>query len=114
MPDLEKLRDLEKRLVEAEGASRELDEEIHAMRPESKVIEPPRYTTSIDSALALIEEKLPGWDWTVGTWGAEAGPYGVVQKRGTSTSFAAIAETPALGCCLALVRALIAQEEGRG
>lgn len=35
----------------------------------------PRYTSSIDAALALVERKLPGYRWSVGATGIRAGTH---------------------------------------
>ena len=55
------MEDLIKRLEEATGSDQDLDAEIHALMPEPKVIEPPKYTTSLDAALTLVPE---GWRGT--------------------------------------------------
>ena len=66
----------------------------------------PRYTASLDAALALVERVLPGWGFYIrrNAYGCEAalvssGLCGVTQPR-------IEAPTPALALCLALVRAL--------
>lgn len=146
MPDLAKLRDLESRLVEAEGASRELDGVIGAAlrikadhipdwadenfpvwrgRPDGRVEvvhtdgkggvhwEVPRYTESIDAALALIEEKLPGWlNSSIKTGENKYAAY-VWQPRSAVSEYRAedIRSTRAIAMLAALVRALIAMEQ---
>lgn len=80
-----------------------------------------KVTASIDAALALVERKLPGWEWLVRT-------NFVADKFSTLPFFAhitspewhvthngphgeAYAKTPALALCAALIRALIGMEE---
>jgi hypothetical protein len=36
-----------------------------AVRDDVEIWMPPAYTASLDAALALVEEKLPGWDWSL-------------------------------------------------
>lgn len=64
----------------------------------------PRYTASLDAALALVEKKLPGWDWEVHNNGLAR----LLSPEGNSIY--ANAPTPALALCLALLRALQAME----
>lgn len=123
--------------LEKEGGSRELDAEIHLALDETgnmewyvardgeemivsgddihgrKPVNFPKYTTSLDAAIALCERVLPGWDW-----------YRVASHDGTVYMGVAPkqrAHVPAAGTwsnhpemcialCIALLRAL---EEGK-
>jgi hypothetical protein len=142
MTDSTALVELEKRLAEATGADREIDarltlavlgqagfgtENRHsvfsrnvddwARRGELARVcdnyEIPKYTASIDAALALVsrcfgESKLAAWD--IG-FAYNGGPYSArIYLADTDTGTAEIEVThrhsPALALCLALVRAL--------
>ncbi len=84
----------------------------------------PPYTASLDSALALVEAKLPGWWWEVshGVLSASGhGPFwaslyfgnrGLWDEDGEPTTIPG--PTPPLALLLALCRALQAQAEGEG
>lgn len=62
-------------------------------------------TTSLDAALALAERVLPGWSWTVGTRDVP-GCTAVIDSNGGSPILGeAIAPTPALALCIAILRA---------
>lgn len=71
---------------------------------------PPAYTSSLDAALALVEEVLPGWDWSrdvdgsfyLWSGGDVLTPREIHQKR---------LANDALTCDAALLRALIAKQE---
>src|SRR5690348_3628613 len=90
MTDRETLLSLERRLASAGGADRELDYALYrgfmlpprtaelwdsniAVRKErlpqgyDVYSGTPKYTASVDEALALMERMLPGWQWAVGT-----------------------------------------------
>lgn len=112
------LRELEKRLEEATGPSQTLDRQINdtlGLPP----IGYPRFTSSLDAAVALVERVLPGWEWErkceTNRWkfvrliGPEFHKYefmGPHNKHCTAWTFG---ETPPLALCLALIRALIAK-----
>lgn len=125
MADLETLRDLETRLIEAEKPDRDLDRELNVAcgLDMNKVIHRGyllinAYTQSIDAALALIERMLPMPGYSLqhayggmGGWMLRAG----VGAHGTEFIARRDDREPALALLTALVRALIAQqEEGRG
>lgn len=74
--------DIRRRLAEATGPDRELDHLIHSVlvEPVGTIIRNPKrfggaficadvtapsYTASLDAALALVKEKLPGWSWNI-------------------------------------------------
>lgn len=70
------------------------------------------YTTSLDAALALLGEVLPGWavcQWHIGL--VEMSGLMLVQQDYRRPQIPAEASTPALALCLAIVRALQAQED---
>lgn len=72
----------------------------------------PAYTASLDSALALVEEKLPGWRWTR----ALDGQITLWMPAGTTLSAQRgrqpLLATDALTMTGALLRALISQKDG--
>lgn len=147
------LRDLITRLEQAEGGSRELDAALWGLvdpRPLEQAGEgpaiykrdpvdtiafdaPPPFTSSVDSALALIGERLPGFHVEnlgemrdsgtfTGHWLAQLGPRGprlrlqgaitVESVMATFDGFEPVsAPTPALALCLALCLALHSQEQ---
>jgi len=87
--NLESLRSLQKRIREAKGADRELDDAIfaalfpekscrlvgmHEDAPDIRMFEfshatgtSLRVTGSLDACVALMREVLPGWCWRIGT-----------------------------------------------
>ena len=73
----------------------------------------PHWTTSLDAAVALIGEKLPGWKWSAGTTVGGSG-YGCVedddQDAEDELGFDGWASTPALSLCIALLAALQSQD----
>lgn len=77
----------------------------------------PPYSTSLDAAVALVEQKLPGAEWTVSnnSHHHERRYAEVVYQRTTGRSgfVGMAAATPAIAICIALLRALQAQEETR-
>lgn len=63
----------------------------------------PRYTTSLDAAIALVERLLPGWWWEIDAAGNATvfkAPRYVVEH----------AATPALALCLAALKAMEAKD----
>lgn len=143
------LEDLLKRVAESSRSDRELDGLLYGMarhltprdtfitidnfqfvHPDDDaksyyvhVCAVPAYTSSLDAALALVEEKLPGWTWEVGISPACA-------HLGEADRFVAHLRTPRgeliggahgfmesgisapLAVLAALLRALISQKEG--
>lgn len=77
----------------------------------------PEYTASLDAALALVEEKLPGWEWRV-MWNGCQGNLAELTDNETAESsmenFSGLGATPALGLLLALIRALRESEAADG
>lgn len=81
---------------------------------------PAAYTESIDDALALVERKLPGWQWEIGTWSyPEPGRrFSARVARPTDYPDHSLGidawhdsgETPAIALCLALLRCLESQK----
>lgn len=115
------------KLQEAKEGSRELDAALHeaittfrpkragpGWRNENDFVIPvfpgfailPAYTTSLDAALALVGERLPGWRWAISE-GARAslqkGPPAL--SRG-SIPITAKHKSPAIAICIALIKAL--------
>lgn len=89
-PAVEKLKELEQRLVAATGADREIDAAIaRAFWPNDEVesddgdwwmgrydelpVRVPSFTASLDAAVALCSRVLPGWHWMIST--ADGGGY---------------------------------------
>jgi len=60
------------------------------------------YTTSIDAALALVKEVLPGWDWSVSHEPEEGS--GAIIEKGNKAYFLRH-KSPAIALCLALLSA---------
>lgn len=105
------MSDLIKRLQEAESGSRELD--VAVMRESGLSMsmmarDCPSYTTSLDSIVALIGEKLPGQFWAVSEH-----PDGFVATIGgpfVSETRAVTFGTAPLALGIALLTALQSQE----
>ena len=73
----------------------------------------PPFTASIDAAVALCKQKLPGWHWTVSDRDL-ARVSNPSANQFEDDRFDALAATPALALCLAVVRALIPPPGGGG
>ena len=72
----------------------------------------PHYTTSLDAITALIEEKLPGWEWDVHS-NLGAVVYDPIVSSGVtykSTENSDVVQTAPLALCIAFLRAYEAQE----
>jgi len=76
----------------------------------------PRFSTSLDAALALAERVLPGWAWNIDRWGKmsrvtlnECDAEGWHKSTHRRIEVAA-EQTPALALCAAIIRA---QSEAR-
>jgi hypothetical protein len=70
------------------------------------------YTSSLDAALALVEEKLPGWDWSLHFDNGEA-LAGIQPPSEDGCNFSDCSgATPALALLHALLRALGQQDTG--
>lgn len=100
------LADLLERVKGASGPDREIDRAVYNIavpRDEQRIIAP-LYTASLDAVVALVERKLPGWDWIIGktngglTIHAQLGP--------ESLGYICFGETPALALLAALLSAL--------
>lgn len=112
----EALKDLRTRLRGAEGASFELDNILfeHVAGGEGQFR---RYSSSLDGAIALIEDALPGWGWEVGAPVSPSGgkpwasiwPGGFGDERERHHRNAA---TPALALLSALIAALYERAPG--
>lgn len=68
----------------------------------------PRFTASLDAAIALVERVLPGWDYIIGHTNGGLTIYAQVGSR--EMYFGA---TPAIALCIALLRALEARDAAR-
>lgn len=126
------------KLSEAGGGSRELDAEIMRLDDPEFLVRGedgisawrgkqclgatvhvlPAYTTSLDAAVALVEQKLPGWYWKVRRWPdayAELwSGHGEDDAEFFGSGFDAFGNppaTPALALCIALLKAIEAQED---
>lgn len=88
--------------------------------------EPPTYTTSLDDALALVERVLPGWFWRggrvpSGRWTGRRYVHGWAHlqrshadhcdRKDEATGWG---EDVPIALCIALLRALTAQEQSHG
>lgn len=111
----EQLKDLERRLAEATGPSKELDYAIWRTfdEPTDPTSWQPQYSYSIDSAVGLASRVLPGWALELHrhekpipdmTWGAHL-------VKDAMTRVGALSDYPALALCTAIVRALMQKEE---
>lgn len=67
----------------------------------------PAYTSSLDASLALLERVLPGWVGEISTIGCAT----IARPGIKRPAFHGDADTPALALCIAIVEALIAQEQ---
>jgi len=127
-PDLHSLLD---RVREATGPSRELDEDIHAalfaehsfgqLKDAPQGVGCEMYTwnsgvqqsalrvsSSLDAVVALIEEKLPGWQRASGTCGEQDMPWACLTEPDEPyRDFAADAPDEVLALLAALLQALI-------
>jgi hypothetical protein len=105
------LLDLKRRIEEAKGPDRDLDAALEcAFEAWGRI---PAFTGSIDAALALVERVLPGWGYTI-----EAAMPGLGVSVHLWPPRPTVDEgeegegpTPALALILALINALIAQQE---
>ena len=72
----------------------------------------PRYTGSIDAAVALLALVRPGYSWNVGFYRSCNEPFVRLWfvNGDECTSFDADAATPAISLCLAIVHALAARQ----
>lgn len=61
----------------------------------------PRYSQSLDAAVALVARLLPGWNWWLGRIGRAA-----VDRKNPHSRFEAINPIPAIALCLAALKAL--------
>lgn len=115
------------RVKEAKGPDRELDATVHkklvglCLRYYVNPTGPfyyalPRYTLSIDAALALVERKLPGWRGDIDTAPFEPGDLCGARffPPGKITNIAEQAATPPLAILAAILSALIATTPAAG
>lgn len=112
--------ELIERVEEGEGADRAIDGDIFvALGPDhaTKLLrhfarEAPAYTTSLDAVLALIEEKLPGWHWSVSQ---QVGGYfrGNLWNHDLKWEVYKLATSPARAMLAAFLRAHEEQHDGR-
>lgn len=101
------LRALLRRIEAATGRDRRLDTAIaHAFGQGHEHGTAPEYTSSVDSCLALIARKLPGWKWHIGYGPEGVFPYAALMRN--TTRVEAAATTVPLALLAAAVKALIA------
>ena len=62
-------------LRRASGPDLDLDSALHRLTGASKKAKTPRYTSSVDDSLALLEQVRPGWHWHVGYGATGVLPY---------------------------------------
>lgn len=109
------LRELEKRLEDATGPSQTLDRQINdtlGLPP----IGYPRFTSSLDAAVALVERIFPEREWALSVDKENGKACADVADDVWDESFEnirAFSKAPPLALCLALVRALIAAKGDR-
>lgn len=114
------LSELIERVEKLDWPSREVDEAIHAatnkpLRAGLRFGVFPTYTASLDKAITLTERMLPGFGISIeehpvyGDWWDAA-----IFDRMPKTVANARKQTAALALCLALLRALSAQERDDG
>ena len=112
------IQELLERVGNADGPDRELDAALFV----ALVVNPrqvPAYSASVDAALALVEEKLPGWKWAIakesdGFGGMEYeaelfGPQYSSREQNPATFAVHLGLTAPLAPIAALLKALIAQ-----
>lgn len=120
------LAELRRRVSEATGADRALDNLIGfhldgqpfcvraGFDPSAPEVGdgplPPNYTASIDAALALVERKIPGATWSIAGGGVHKPSYDADVHGHIGSGNAEYAPTPAL----ALIAALLASLEDQG
>lgn len=109
------LNELLERLEKAEGPDFDLDVDIQkTFFGEKDWLELCRsYTSSLDAAVALCEQVLPGWEWTIDrarSCTLEPPGYDFRLGKGLISEDGA---TPALALCTALVRALMETKDGQ-
>lgn len=131
MPDIETLRSLLVRVEAATGPDRELDGRIWAATAGVTILEwdgagalwkdehgglrhqrddrIPAYTASIDAAVALVEQMLPGWGWSIERSGQSFN--GAVWDEYDFDEAGCRSAPSAL--LVAFLRALMEKEEGR-
>ena len=74
----------------------------------------PRYTTSLDAVLSLIEQKLPGWHWSVYDTNGRDKACGQVEPPEFSYApYTGEANPPARALLAAFLRALSALEDSK-
>ena len=93
----------EKLIAWLEAATRQdraIDGAVHDMMPKPKVVEPLRYTSSIDAALTLVPA---GWHVSHAYWGASRAHFNLTKEMGVFAE--GRAPTPALALCIAALKA---------
>lgn len=109
------LSDLLVRVEGATGVSYELEERIAlALEPDrlTHFRTPPRYTSSLDAALALVTRVLPGWYGVVSFGGTSGAQEAALSPPGKTPAVAVetSAATPSLALLAAMLKAL--KEDG--
>lgn len=109
--------DLIERVRNATGPDREIDWDVdEALTGEVPDFHGcPRYTASIDAALALVERVLPGWQIAMGTCGEDDIPWAcLTEPDDDCRDFPASAPTIPLALIAALLSALNTPPVGLG
>jgi hypothetical protein len=103
-------RELERKLSEATGPSRELDQEFSDLLPGASCVNSGAdyYTRSLDAAVSFAEAMLPDCQWTLKKQHglSTAAVFKFVQYHGEALN---LKSCPAIALCLATIRALIAR-----
>lgn len=96
--------------VQIEGARTRVRETVEGLTTTRFYATAPTYTASVDAALALVERKLPGWEWTVSTDRSKtrfwSDMHRVVAKGELETVWGGRAPTAPLAILAALLSAL--------
>ncbi len=109
------LQDLIAELEAADEGSKDWDATIHCVLngswyPYAQTVAEP-VTTSIDAAIELCEQLLPGWSWAVSVSTFRNKAYGDVMNPGKMRRDAVTGETtPALALTIAVLKAHEAQQ----
>jgi hypothetical protein len=100
--------------LDREGYSRNGDGYFSTSAKYPRVAGPEHFTGSLDAALALVERKLPGWGIYMRSDRDGCGAGLTYPKHNLVTPGHVETKTLPLAVCLALLRALQAQEGGEG
>lgn len=93
--------DLERRLDQATGSDRALDQALARLADPAATGAAPDYTASVDRTVDLVHALLPGWSWHVGWNATGVLPYATLHQGER------LVEASAPTVPLALLRALV-------